>query len=153
MNSLLLIFVNCINFFPNSLWITNMETDLLCKQFEKSSEGLYYISESDYPFKILVWKNKNVPVINFPKLLKTSPEVNIEKTTLPYFFRNIAFAKDWHDESQKQQVNRFRAFLSLIEENLNDIQVFRIGKIEIDCYIVGRYNNDMIAIHTKSIET
>jgi hypothetical protein len=130
-----------------------METDVLCVRLETSAQELYYISETDSPFKITIWKNANVPVDRFPSLINASESTDIEMTTLHHFFRNHAFEMDWHDESQKQHVARFRSFMNLIENNLKDIQVYRFGKISIDNYIVGRNQQDLIAIHTKSVET
>ena len=42
----------------------------------------------------------------------------------------------------------------VIEENLSDVRVFKVGEVNIDVYIVGRTKQgDWVGLHTKAVET
>jgi hypothetical protein len=83
-----------------------------------------------------------------------SPETSIEEVELDYLFRNCAKEKEWHDEIQKQDGQKYQSLVKTLKDNLIDIQVYRIGTISIDVYIVGKTSSgDLAGISTKVVET
>ena len=49
---------------------------------------------------------------------------------------------------------RFRALRAVMEANLTDLTVIRVGEISIDVYFVGRSAcGDLVGLETTSIET
>ncbi|MBD2124595.1 nuclease A inhibitor family protein [Trichocoleus sp. FACHB-262] len=82
--------------------------------------------------------------------LQNSPAEIIEPD---YFFRNLAQARDWHDENQKLMVGRFQTLIEILKSNLNLIQVYRVGTINVDIYIVGKTaSGDLAGLTTKLVE-
>ena len=62
--------------------------------------------------------------------------------------------QDWYGAEEKHNAERFARLQNLLEENLRDLKVFKIGRIEIDVYVVGLdQNNELIGIKTKAVET
>lgn len=124
---------------------------------QKSSEGLLMTSESDHPFEVLLWKGEAQEPLTVEKLLRLtdhSQSSSVETIELDYFFRNSAQARDWHDENQKLMVERFQTLIETLKANLSEIQVYRVGTINVDVYIVGKTTSgDLAGLATKLIET
>ncbi|MEA5504044.1 nuclease A inhibitor family protein [Halotia wernerae UHCC 0503] len=132
-------------------------TNEITEKLKQATDGLLMMSESEYPFEVFVWSNQaQEPLTNqkLRQLTGNSQEKPIEKVELDYFFRNCAEEKEWHDETQKQNVQKFQSLIKILKDNLIDIQVYRIGKISIDVYIVGKTpSEDLAGISTKVVET
>jgi hypothetical protein len=71
------------------------------------------------------------------------------------FFAIIATQEDnWHDEEERETVKRFQNLVSILKQNLSQLQVFRVGSVEIDVYIVGVTGGGGLAgLSTKLVET
>jgi len=69
------------------------------------------------------------------------------------FFAIATQEEDWHEEEQ-ETVQRFQNLVSVLKQNLSQLQVFRVGSIEIDVYIVGVTGGGGLAgLSTKLVET
>jgi hypothetical protein len=123
----------------------------------EAASGLLFISELDYPFEVFIWKDTHNIEINKEEILKITkgkPEDNIEDFDFDFLFSIHTMDQDWHSAEDKRKVIRFRNLVSVLKENLEDIKVFRRGKIYIDVYIVGRAPSGNIAgVSTKQMQT
>lgn len=131
---------------------TNQE---IKEKLQQASSYLLMSSESDYPFEIFLWEDENLITPDIILRLGGYPKSTIVETTnLNDFFRNCAFSQDWHDRTQKEQVHKFQNLINVLNSYLQDIQVFRIGEISIDVFILGKTDNNNIAgLKTTVIET
>ncbi|BAY18131.1 sugar-non-specific nuclease inhibitor NuiA homolog [Anabaenopsis circularis NIES-21] len=127
------------------------------ENLKQTSHGLLMMSESEYPFDVVFWTGQAQEPLTNEKLLQLTShprETPMEIVDLDYFFRNCAEDKKWHDEIQKQDVQKFQAMLKTLKDNLTDIQVYRLGMINIDVYIIGKTaSGDLAGISTKVVET
>ncbi|MDF2388242.1 nuclease A inhibitor family protein [Nostoc ellipsosporum NOK] len=132
-------------------------TNEITEKLKQASDSLLFMSESDYPFEVFLWSAQAQAALTDQKLLQLtghSQDVPVEKVDLDYFFRNSAQEKDWHDQNQKETVKKFRALVETLKANLSDIQVYRVGTINIDVYIVGKtQSGDLVGLSTKVVET
>jgi hypothetical protein len=128
----------------------------ITEKLKQSSADLLMMSESDYPFEVFLW-TAQANGLTTQKLLQLTDHPHnspIEEVTLDYFFRNCAYEQEWHDEQQKQNVKKFQTLVQILEDNLNEIKVYRIGTIDIDVYIVGKTpSGDLAGLSTKGVET
>ncbi|MHC5596902.1 MAG: nuclease A inhibitor family protein [Nostoc sp.] len=128
----------------------------ITEKLKQSSADLLMMSESDYPFEVFLW-TAQANGLTTQKLLQLTDHPHnsaIEEVTLDYFFRNCAYEQEWHDEQQKQNVKKFQTLVQILEDNLNEIKVYRIGTIDIDVYIVGKTSSgDLAGLSTKVVET
>lgn len=133
-----------------------MNTNVV-ESLKQASNGLLMMSESEYPFEVIEWvvgDDESLTVQKILQLTNHPQDSSIEEVELEYFFRNCAFEKEWHDETQKQEVVKFQSLLNVLESNLNEIKVYRVGATDIDVYIVGKTEtNNLIGLSTKVIET
>jgi len=132
-------------------------TNEIIAKLKQGANDLLMISESEYPFEVFYWTGQTQESLTNQKLLQLTghpPETLIETVDVDYFFRNCAQAKEWHDEIQKENVQKFQLLVKTIKENLTNIQVYRLGTINIDVYIVGGTpSGDLAGISTKLVET
>ncbi|MBD2452123.1 nuclease A inhibitor family protein [Nostoc sp. FACHB-152] len=132
-------------------------TNEISEKLKQASHGLLMMSESEYPFEIVLWVGQGQEPITAQKIRQLtghSQDSPIEEVELEYFFRNCAFEKEYHNELQKKDVKKFQALIKTLKENLNEIKVYRLGTRSIDVYIVGEtLDKDLAGISTKVIET
>ncbi|ALF56006.1 nuclease [Nostoc piscinale CENA21] len=127
------------------------------QQIQQTSYDLLMMSESEYPFEVVFWSGEGQESLTNQKLLQLTNhplETPIETVELDYFFRNCAEEQEWHDELQKQNVQKFQTLIKTLKDNLTNIKVYRLGSISIDVYIIGKTAaNDLAGVSTKVIET
>lgn len=127
------------------------------KTLTQAYEGLLMPSESDFPFEFFCWEGQAQEDLTPPKILQLAAHPTdspIETVGLEDIFRNVAQEKEWHDEIQKENVTKFQRLIETLNQNLSDIQVYRIGTMTIDVYIVGKtQSGDLAGLSTKLVET
>jgi tyrosine-protein phosphatase YwqE len=119
------------------------------QDIREASDSLLYLSESDYPFEVVHWEDR-IASIN-DKVLEAANKPSgtiIEKISLEYFFRNMITSED------QQTAQRFKKLQEILKNKLSDIEVHRVGEIQVDAFIIGRLKDGSYAgLHTKLIET
>lgn len=116
------------------------------------SKDLLFISESEYPLEPFTWKSATLKPETILSRSQKPADTAIESTTLEDFFVQVTADQDWFDDEDRQVAQRFRDLQAEIG-TLKNVQVFRLGKIEIDVYIVGAIGPDLIGLKTTVIET
>jgi len=130
----------------------------IVKNLEKASEGLLFMSESDYPFTGQLFKGQGSNGISDQKMreLTDAPEdTKIETVDLDCFFEHVANEQEWHSPEQKEEVAKYQNLIKLLKENLKDVKVYRIGEVEIKAFIIGttKDGKDIAGLSTIQIET
>ncbi len=131
-------------------------SDEITAKLKEASTGLLMPSESDFAFEPFLWSGVKEPLTPEKILELTNHPQNskVETVDLSYLFRNLAQEQEWHDEQQKENVGKYRNLVEVLESNLSDIQVFRVGEINIDIYVVGKIQSgDLAGLATKVVET
>lgn len=134
---------------------TNKDTSDLTTQIKSAVEGLVYISETDSPMELFILpaarqKTRENKISHF----KISLGRPIEELSVEPFFARLVIDREWHTEQQRQDVKKFRHLKALLEANLRDLRVFKVGHIRIDIYVVGiDPNGEIMGIRTNAVET
>jgi len=70
------------------------------------------------------------------------------------FFARATQEEDWHDQEERETVKQVQNLVSVLKQNLSQLQVYRAGNINIDAYIVGMTpSGDWTGCSTKLVET
>ena len=124
---------------------------------KQASDGLLFMSESEYPFEVFLWESENQQDISPEFILKKtarSLDTPVAFVNLESFFEIATTEQDWHGVEEKETVRKFQNLVKTLKDNLTDLKVARLGTIEIDVYIVGKSpNNEFAGLITKVIET
>jgi hypothetical protein len=122
--------------------------------FKQATTDLLWSSESDYPFEIVTWERgiELTPTALFSEL--EQPNISIETITLTALFNPVLTVEDWYEADELAQVSRYIDLLQAIDSHLSDVQVFRVGEVEIAIYIVGKTpDGDVVGLKTYVVET
>ncbi|MDJ0797858.1 MAG: nuclease A inhibitor family protein [Calothrix sp. MO_167.B12] len=124
-------------------------------KLKNASDGLLWLSESDYPFETVLWSSmENLTNDKLLQKFKRSPDTLVEVRDIDRFFARATTESDWHDQSEKVEVEKYRQLVEILKTNLTDIKVYRVGEIEIDVYIIGKTPDGSIAgLSTMVVET
>lgn len=129
----------------------------IIEQLKKASEGLLLVSESEAPFEPFHWEDLKNSQINTETILQKtgrSKDTPIEVVDINTFFAVSTTEQDWQDSEEKAMVKRFQSLVSLLLNHLKDLKVYRLGKRNIDVYIVGKTpEGDLAGLATKVVET
>jgi hypothetical protein len=123
-------------------------TDLLTKL----SDGLLFLSESEYPLEPFTWESETITPETILERSQKTADTTIEETTLDDFFAPVVTDEDWFEDEDRATAQKFRDLQAAIV-TLKNVQVFKVGKIEIDVYIVGAIGADIVGLKTTIIET
>ena len=148
----------------------------LCEELEKASAGLFNISESDSPYEFFTLHQRDqrgdgdkLTSMEFLNVIGLSQELIdefkipvdqlIEERPLDNFFPTIDDIAGYHGTDIKDrkviaESKRYRKLEALLKKQLDDVKVFRVGKVEIRCYTGGFAKHGNIAgLVTTAIET
>jgi hypothetical protein len=127
----------------------NNSTDDFLNQLRQVTENLLWMSEADYPFSIIYWENVDIR----EKLLEGKENKKIEVRELDKFFSRDTQEKDWYNQEEKAECKRYQELVKLLKTNLSEVKVYRIGEVEVDCYILGKTEDAIVGLSTVSVET
>ena len=116
----------------------NKDLNLLA-DLRKASAGLLVMSESDYPFEIIHWAGSTEINPGFLRSLTNEPaESRVEETSVEQFLANGRF----------EHLERF------LRKHLTDLKVYKVGKINIPVYIVGKGpDGSWLGLSTRVVQT
>lgn len=134
---------------------TAPESFILISQIKPIVKDLYYTSETDA--KILPFKGTQAEEVSSAELLKQigkDADTPVEKRDFNEFFQRLTTVQDWFGEEEKVSAAKFIQLKELLQDNLRDLTVFKVGSVQIDIYIVGLPSENILAgIQTKAVET
>jgi hypothetical protein len=127
----------------------------LKEQIKEASEDLYFISETDAEiFPFFGGQAQSVTKEEILSQIKGSASTPVEERSFAEFFARLTEIQDWFGDEEKAVAQKFAELKKLLESNLRDLKVFKIGKIQIDVYAVGiDAENNLLGIQTKAVET
>src|SRR4051812_18208266 len=96
--------------------------DEVSEELKKATEGLLFMSESDYPFEMICWKE--LPDLS-PTFLRNqaglSDDAPLETISLDDFFGVAASDADWRSAESRQAAVKYRNLIALLKENLDNV--------------------------------
>ena len=119
------------------------------------TKDLIYISETDaeiVPF--VLGKAREVTAKEMLEQLGRPADTPVETVNAEAFFARLTAIKDWFGPRETQRAKRFAELKQYLDEEFNDLKVFKIGKIQIDIYVVGTDKvGSLGGVRTNAVET
>lgn len=127
----------------------------LTQQIKTAAEGLWYISETDAEiFPFTGSKADAVTKENLLNQIGKPADTPVEERGFDEMLARFITIQDWFGDEEKATAEKFAALKSLLEKNLTDLKVFKIGRIEVEIYFVGLdAQGNLAGIQTKAVET
>ncbi|MBM7841726.1 nuclease A inhibitor family protein [Herpetosiphon giganteus] len=114
-----------------------------------AADGLQMMSETDAPFTPYTW---DAATPFSPEALANGQP--IQTISLEQFFKNATTPQDGDGEAEKATVSQFQKLVEVLKAELSDIQVYRVGEINIDAYILGKDSaGNVVGLKTQLVET
>jgi hypothetical protein len=125
------------------------------EELKEMTEGLLFMSESDYPFEIVCWKGLTEIT---PQYLRgregQAEDAPVERVSVDEFFRVAISEDNGRAEESRSAAKRYRELAELMREQLEELRVYRVGEINITVYIVGRaQTGHWLGVSTHVVET
>ena len=125
----------------------------LITKLAQLTEGLLWLSESDYPFETVYLENIDRIKNQLLELTNSNPETKIEIREIDSFFNRV-IQEDNYDEYELEEYRRYQALIDFLKTHLHDVKVYRIGDCEIKVYILGQTESGAVAgLSTMVVET
>lgn len=131
-----------------------MTDEKIIEELREATRGLTFMSESDYPFEVFNWGTAEPTDEYLRGLAGEAADAPVETKTTADFFRNAAAEAEWKNAEQLDTARKFQTLLRLLEQNLTDLKVFRVGAINIPVYVAGRSAaGNWLGVSTRVVET
>jgi Nuclease A inhibitor-like protein len=143
---------------------TNISSESLQKgeislkdQINSLSADLLYPSESDEKieyFEMEFTTTEKISISNFRMFNGIRPEITIEEIDAERFFAPLIKMEDWFGEDEKKWAEDSLKLKLVLMDKTKDIQVLKVGQIEVDVYLFGKAEEcEWVGLKTKIVET
>ena len=124
-------------------------------KLENACAGLIFVSETDSDVTPVFG---NVPLsksaADVLMAIGVSPTKQVRSVRFENFFSRLTTKKVWFGEEQLMNAERFIALKRLLQKELSDLKVFRVGKIRLTIFVVGFDREGKIAgVKMDAVET
>ncbi len=127
---------------------------------EEAARGLVYSSESDRPFefvdfpRVALAPGVALTVERFAQLAGVAAGERVEERDLERFFARHIETSDPYDAEAQRVRPRYEALKATLQTALTGTRVFRVGRVDVRCYVVGRApDGSLCGLVTTAIET
>ncbi|AKD04343.1 nuclease A inhibitor family protein [Pontibacter korlensis] len=131
--------------------------DPILNELQQATEGLFFRSESDYPFEIVDMgraEHLDPTPGQLLTMLDRPQDTASEVVDLPYFLRNMTRVRPEHSEAMRQEAERFQALEQLLTAKLRHVKVIRLGSVKVEAFILGSTEKGrLVGLKTHLIET
>lgn len=118
---------------------------------------LLWASEADYPLALCSWQSQASAPLTVEQLLvltEHAPNTLVKQVDFLSFFEPATCHQNWYGEEEDKIASQYRHLVQLLQAELIDLQVFKVGEQELDIYIVGHTpDQQLVGITTKVVET
>lgn len=130
----------------------------ILSELARAAEGLWYMSESDYPLEPVRLDGADEPGPERLRVLAgLGADARVETRSLEeFFFGGSAAAVRLPPEGADEpaRAGSFHEVVRVLTENLSDIRVYRIGEVNIPVYVLGRSGDgNWLGLSTRVVET
>jgi hypothetical protein len=121
---------------------------------KEAADGLLYMSETDEPFDVVHWGKATSDLAGeVRRRAGAAAEAGMKEITLDKFFGQLTDPPH-ADEDAAADAAQYRKLVGTIREHLNNVRVFRTGKVNIDIHIIGENtDHEWVGLKTKAVET
>lgn len=129
--------------------------NIFSEQVKRLAGGLFYISETDA--EISSFEGARAEAVTKDEILRQtgrSAETPVEERNFEEIFLRFTKIEDWFGEEETETAGKFLALKNFLEQNLRDLKVFKVGRIQLKVYFVGLDPEGVLkGIQTEAVET
>jgi hypothetical protein len=115
----------------------------LLKLLKAAAKNIYFVSEIDSDLHAFVESQENKMRIKVLHKMLNDPERKVEH--IDRLRDRVSAVREWQNKKAADNARRYQNLFRIMEENLANIQVLRIGEVELKIYLVGYDRNGRLA--------
>ena len=127
--------------------VNSLSPEQMLQKLQELTQGLFYRSESDYPVEVVQYSHSMAQELTSEQvlaLIQPLVEEPVEVKDLPAFFRTVTRSADGTSAGDSR-AQRFQALEAFLKQQIPNCQVYRVGKREIQAYVLGKLNEQTYA--------
>ena len=127
--------------------VNSLSPEQVLQKLQELTQGLFYRSESDYPVEVVQYAHPGAKELTSEQvlaLIRPVAEEPVEVKDLSAFFRTVTRSPDGTSAGDSR-AQRFQDLEDFLKQQLPDCQVYRVGKGEIQAYVLGKLNEQTCA--------
>ncbi|WP_254563935.1 nuclease A inhibitor family protein [Oscillatoria sp. HE19RPO] len=128
-------------------------TQSITEKLANLTQDLLWMSEADYPWEVVSYDCSNVTPEQLLEQSNLPSNTSVETVTIERFFAPALREQSWHNEEEQATRNRFQQLFDFLNEQLNDLIVYRLKEVEIDVYVLGTVEDKTVGLKTTIVET
>jgi hypothetical protein len=129
--------------------------NIFSEQIKRLAGGLFYISETDA--EIVPFEGAKADAVTAEEIFRqTGQPANtpVEERNFEEIFLRFTKIQDWFGEEETETARKFLELKNFLEQNLRDLKVFKVGRIQLKVYFVGLDSQSVLkGIQTEAVET
>ena len=135
--------------------MTLMPAKQAVARLEPLVRGLMFVSEHDSPLRVVeLGPLAELDEASLMRALGKPPSAPITRHSLDDLFARAVADQPWHGPAERITVERYRALLDFLNTALDVPRVFRVGRIEVEAYALGKSSDGQwLGVTTTLIET
>ena len=125
-------------------------------ELARAAEGLWYMSESDYPLEVFAWDaSAEVTPEYLRRAAGADADAGVEAREAPDFFDPARFVQQGPGGAALAGAAKAETLRRLLIEHLEGLRVYRVGRVNIPVFIVGRSRRtgSWVGLSTRVVET
>ncbi len=148
------VFDRFLKFFRSAMRKKGKKNEVF-RLIEEATKDLYYMSETDAKVEAFFGgKIGNLTRESFLNQIGANENQQVEEREFEKFFERLIKVQDWYGDYERETAKKYEQLRKVMKENLRELKVFRIGRIEIDIYVVGLDSQgNVMGVKTKAVET
>ncbi|MEP7075729.1 MAG: nuclease A inhibitor family protein [Acidobacteriota bacterium] len=127
----------------------------LCLELARLCDRLSYLSETDAAMEVFI--GQKAGGVSREEILSQTGHGDsdpIEEISIEVFFEKLTTVREWYNTQQVANAGRYGELKKYLQESLTDTHVFRIGRVQIEIFVVGLDSSqNLVGIKTKAVET
>jgi hypothetical protein len=128
-------------------------TQSITEKLANLTQDLLWMSEADYPWEVVSYDSSHITPEQLLEQSNLPSDTPVETVTIERFFAPALREQSWHNEEERATRNRFQQLFDFLNEQLNDLIVYRLKEVEIDVYVLGTVEDKTVGLKTTIVET
>ncbi len=131
-----------------------LDATTLLQSIEDAARELLFPSESDFPIEPFSYGDQEPTPAALLQHRGLAAETPVEQAGLGDFFAGLVDVSDDTSEADRASAERFRSLMHVLETNIDDVRMYRLGKVDIEVVVLGRHaSGAWLGVRTNVVET
>ena len=130
------------------------DTTSILQTIHDAAQGLLFPSESDFPIDTVSYGDEEPTAAVLLERRGLAADCPVEETQLASMFEGLTEVAEDSSDRERNSAERFCALKDVLEKNLENIRVYRLGEVDIEVFALGRHaSGTWLGVRTNVVET